>query len=157
MSSHCSQYLSLLKVCIKGVVTCVILLAWTKQEYKKLYKRHFTVYDWSYSLPENLCGAEEFTGGAVAGCAVTTETCIGNSIAGPGQRALEGAAQVVERPRYNDVVVETHQRGHTQHPDANTCGRRRNLKPSGTCYYCVRMLCKITPSRNKSSCQRYSS
>lgn len=74
----------------------------------------------THLLPENLCGAEDFSSGAIASGAVTTETRVGYSIAGPGQRALERAAQVVKRPRYDDVIVETHQRGHTEHPNANT-------------------------------------
>lgn len=77
--------------------------------------------DWTkkYLLPENLCGAQEFTRGAVCGCAVATEMCISHGVAGPRQGALEGAAQVVERPRYDYIIVETHQRGHTQHPYAD--------------------------------------
>lgn len=69
-------------------------------------------------LPEDFCGAQVFTSGAVP--CVVTESCIGYSITGPGQWALEGAAQVVKRPCYDDVVVQTHQRGHTEHPNANT-------------------------------------
>ena len=71
-------------------------------------------------LPEEFGGAEGFTGGAVARVVLTTETCIGQSVTGPGQGALERAAQVVKGPRYDDVIVETHQRGHTEHPNANT-------------------------------------
>lgn len=79
-------------------------------------------------LPEVFCGAEDFTSGAIARCAVTTESSVGYSITGPRQRALERAAQVVKRPRDNDVIVETHQRGHTQHPDADTYEKRQSLK-----------------------------
>ena len=75
-------------------------------------------------LPEDLCGAEASTSGAVASGVVPTETCVGYSITGPGQRALERAAQVVKRPRYNDVIVETHQCGHADHPNANTYKKR---------------------------------
>lgn len=80
----------------------------------------------AHLLPEFLRGAEDFTRGAVA--RNVTETCVGHSIAGPGQRALKRAAQVVERPRYDHVVVETHQRGHTQHPNADTYNKRRSFK-----------------------------
>lgn len=56
-------------------------------------------------LPEFFCGTEAFTSGAITSGAVSTETHVGRSITGPGQRALERAAQVVKRPRYNDVIV----------------------------------------------------
>lgn len=72
----------------------------------------------THLLPENLRGAQDVTGGI--SCAVATETCVGHSVTGPGQGALERAAQVVKCPGYNYIIVETYQRGHTQHPDANT-------------------------------------
>lgn len=53
--------------------------------------------------------------------------CISHGVAGPRQGALEGAAQVVERPRYYYIIVETHQRGHTQHPYADAWKRRHSV------------------------------
>lgn len=81
-----------------------------------------------YLLPEVLCGAEHFSSRAIAGYVVIAETCIGYGVTGPRQRALERAEQVVKRPRYDDVIVETHQRGDAQHPNANTYKRRHSLK-----------------------------
>lgn len=71
-------------------------------------------------LPEFFCGAESSTSGAVARGVVTTESSVGYSVTGPGQGALERAAQVIKCPGYDDVIVETHQRGHTEHANANT-------------------------------------
>lgn len=87
-------------------------------------------------LPEFFCGAEAFTSGAITSGVVSTETHIGHSITGPGQRALERVAQEVKRPRYNDVIVETHQRGHTEHPNANTFRERHSLSISGYTVVC---------------------
>lgn len=92
--------------------------------------------------PENLCGAESFTSGAIASGGITTETYIGYRLTGPGQRALERAAQVVKSPCYNDVIVETHQRGHTEHPNANTYKKRHSLKYLRKTGYTL--LCKDT-------------
>lgn len=52
---------------------------------------------------------------------------ISHSVAGPRQGALEGAAQVVEGPRNDHVIVEAHQRGHAQHPDTDAWQRRQRL------------------------------
>lgn len=77
----------------------------------------------THILPENLRRAQD-SSRTVSCSAVATETGVTYSVTGPGQGVLEGAAQVVEGPRYDHVVVEAHQRGHTQHPDTNTCRRR---------------------------------
>lgn len=74
-------------------------------------------------LPENLRRAQD-SSGIVSRCVVATENSVSESVTGPGQGALEGAPQVVEGPGYDHVVVEAHQRGHAQHPDANPCRRR---------------------------------
>lgn len=92
--------------------------------------------DWAktHLLPENLCGAQDFASGAISSCVVATETYIGYSITGPGQGALERAAQVVKRPCYNYIIVETYQRGHTQHPNANTYKKRHRVEKTGYGY-----------------------
>ena len=72
-----------------------------------------------HALPEHLRRAQESSRSVSCG-AVATETGVSDSVTGPGQGALKGAPQVVEGPRYDHVVVEAHQRGHTQHPDADT-------------------------------------
>lgn len=103
-------------------------------------------YTKAHLLPENLCGAEDFASGAIARSAVT-ETCVGYGITGPGQRALERAAQVEERPCYNDVIVETHQRGHAEHADADTYRKRHSLKylrQKQGIHSCVRTLYEIS-------------
>lgn len=48
-----------------------------------------------------------------------TQASISYSIAGPRKRALERTSHVIKCPSDDDIVVETHQRGHTQHPDTN--------------------------------------
>lgn len=50
------------------------------------------------------------------------------SITWPGKRALERAAQVVERPSDNDIIIETHKNGHTQHPYANPCNEAKTTQ-----------------------------
>lgn len=52
---------------------------------------------------------------------------ISHGVAGPRQGALERAAQVVERPRDYHIIVETHQRGHTQHPNTDAWQRRQRV------------------------------
>lgn len=83
--------------------------------------------EWRLLLPEVLCGAEDFTSGAIDRSAITTESSVGYSITGPRQRALERTAQVVKCPCYNDIIVETHQCRHAQHPDADTCEKTQSL------------------------------
>lgn len=84
-----------------------------------------------HSLPEDLRGAEQFCG-VVCCRVVTTEMCVSLSVAGPRQGALKGAAQVVERPRDDHIIVETHQRGHAQHPYADSWQRRQGV----VTFYC---------------------
>lgn len=52
---------------------------------------------------------------------------ISHSVAGPRQGALKGAAQVVECPRDDHIVVETHQRGHAQHPYTDAWQRKQSF------------------------------
>lgn len=57
------------------------------------------------------------------------EVSVVGGVAGPGQGAPEGGAQVVESPGDDDVVVEGHQGGHDQHGDANACTGRGGDTP----------------------------
>lgn len=70
---------------------------------------------------------------------------ISHGVAGPRQGALEGAAQVVERPRNYHVIVETHQRGHTQHPNTNAWQRRQRVV-----LLAAGMLCVVSPGLEES-------
>lgn len=77
-----------------------------------------------HSLPENFCWAVPSFHGAIANGAITADQSVAQGITRPGQGALERAAQVVKCPRYDHIIVEAHQRGHTQHPDSNACIKR---------------------------------
>lgn len=86
----------------------------------------------THSLPEDFWGTEHPPCGHVSCRVVSTQTGVGHGVTWPGQWALEGAAQVVKGPGYDDVVVETDQRGHAQHPDADTCEQRQKKSSRGT-------------------------
>lgn len=40
-------------------------------------------------LPEDFCRGEDFTSGVIGSVVTTTDSCIGEGLTGPGQRALE--------------------------------------------------------------------
>lgn len=56
---------------------------------------------------------------------------VARGVAGPGQGALEGLAQVVEGPGNDHVVVEGDQRGDHQHADPDPCGGCGARRPAG--------------------------
>lgn len=96
---------------------------------KQVFLRHKHTSD---LLPKNFRGGASSTRRAVACRDVAADSCVGDGVTWPRQRALEGTAQVVKGPGYDDIVVETNQRGHTQHPNSNTYNHTEKNKKKHT-------------------------